>query len=177
MSAPVTNHYPSVTASAAYTPLRPPLSSVNPYFPSLPHVELQPEPPRPASPILPAVTPKVASQTVQRLVASELRDSGFNGAQPEALYVLEQEVVSCAFVFCAQISIGILTFEPIVVQQLYQRAHEYANLSNRSGPIATDLLLAGKEFNMSPQDLRPFRSKLLKRKRNLYFENLFHTHY
>lgn len=33
-----------------------------------------------------------------------------------------------------------------VVQSLYTLAHSYSNLANRSGPIATDLLLAAEDF-------------------------------
>ena len=40
-----------------------------------------------------------------------------------------------------------------MVEQLFQRAHEYANLANRAGPIATDLLLASTECGLSMKDL------------------------
>ena len=37
---------------------------------------------------------------------------------------------------------------------LFERAHELANLANRSGPIVTDLLLACKERNIDPEQLK-----------------------
>jgi hypothetical protein len=40
-----------------------------------------------------------------------------------------------------------------VVQRLYLRAHEYANLANRAGPIPTDLRLACEDQDMSAKDL------------------------
>ncbi|KAK7470899.1 hypothetical protein VKT23_002315 [Stygiomarasmius scandens] len=131
----------------AYTP-----STVIPkpttYYPNFSHSldQTPAEPPRPPSPPQPAVTPQVASQSIQRLVSSEFRDAGFEGAQPSALYRLEQEAVS-------------------FVQQLYQRAHAYANLSNRSAPIATDLLLAAEEFGLSLSELRSVKSKITKKRR------------
>ncbi|KAJ3931689.1 MAG: hypothetical protein NXY57DRAFT_1006341 [Lentinula lateritia] len=82
---------------------------------------------RPSSPVAPAVTSREASQSIQRLAAGELRNAGFDGAMPEALYIIEQEVVG-------------------FVQSLYTLAHSYSNLANRSGPIATDLLLAAEDF-------------------------------
>ena len=40
------------------------------------------------------------------------------------------------------------------VKMLFERAHELANLANRSDPIVTDLLLACKERNVDPEQLR-----------------------
>ena len=37
---------------------------------------------------------------------------------------------------------------------LFERVHELANLANRSGPIVTDLLLACKERNVDPEQLK-----------------------
>jgi len=37
---------------------------------------------------------------------------------------------------------------------LFERAHEIADLANRSGPIVTDLLLACKERNVDPEQLK-----------------------
>lgn len=39
------------------------------------------------------------------------------------------------------------------VKMLFERAHELANLANRSGPIVTDLLLACQERNVDPEQL------------------------
>ena len=40
------------------------------------------------------------------------------------------------------------------VKGLFERAHELANLANRSGPIVTDLLLACEEQDVDPEQLR-----------------------
>jgi transcription initiation factor TFIID subunit 8 len=45
-----------------------------------------------------------------------------------------------------------------VVEQLYERAHEYANLANRSGPLVTDLQLACEDFKL-PKALRSTGTK------------------
>ncbi|KAJ3715609.1 hypothetical protein DFJ43DRAFT_1101842 [Lentinula guzmanii] len=106
---------------------------------------------RPSSPVSPSVTGREASQAIQRLAASELRNAGFSGAKPEALYVLEQEVVG-------------------FVQSLYTLAHQYSNLANRSGPIATDLLLATEEldrewaYEVGPETLAKWLRKRERRK-------------
>ncbi|KAF5369962.1 hypothetical protein D9758_001279 [Tetrapyrgos nigripes] len=139
---------PSVyNATTTYTPttsLTTPLT----YYPPFTHTldQTTVEPPRPPSPPQPAVTPEVASQAIQRLISSEFRDANFESAQPSALYRLEQEVVS-------------------FVQQLYQRAHAYANLSNRATPIATDVLLAAEEFGLSLSELRSVKSKVAKKRK------------
>ena len=39
------------------------------------------------------------------------------------------------------------------VKMLFERAHELANLANRSGPIVTDLLLTCKERNVDLEQL------------------------
>lgn len=58
-----------------------------------------------------------------------------------------------------------------VVEQLFERAHEYANLSNRAGAIATDLILACSEFNMPPEAFRTVKAKTRKRARSTYYKH------
>jgi len=41
----------------------------------------------------------------------------------------------------------------LVVERLYQHAHEYSNLANRAGPIVTDLMLACRDINLQPKAL------------------------
>lgn len=53
----------------------------------------------------------------------------------------------------------------IVIERLYERAHQYANLSNRSAAIATDLVLACEEFKIPPESLRPTRAKITRKKK------------
>ncbi|KAJ7228893.1 hypothetical protein GGX14DRAFT_415654 [Mycena pura] len=104
----------------------------------------QPEQP-PPPPDLTTITPRVASEALERLIVSELRDAGFSAAQPEALKTLERDVV-------------------VFIERLYERAHQYANLSNRSAAIATDIVLACDEFKIAPESLRPMRAKIARKK-------------
>ena len=57
----------------------------------------------------------------------------------------------------------------LVVQQLFQRTHEYANLANRAGAIASDMLLACEDFNLPPKDLYKVKISRTKRKRGTYY--------
>jgi len=104
----------------------------------------------PPPPDLSSVTPQIASQTIQRLISAQLRDAGYEAAQPQALRRLESEVVA-------------------FVELLYEHAHEYANLANRAGPIATDLLLAGQGCGMQTKDLHKIgvRSSKKRKRRSL----------
>ncbi|KAF7331813.1 hypothetical protein MKEN_00061400 [Mycena kentingensis (nom. inval.)] len=110
--------------------------------PSTPPQPDQPPPP----PDLTSITPAVASQTIRRVLAAELRDAGFSGSEAQALDRLERDVVA-------------------FIQRLYERAHQYADLSNRSGAIATDMILACEEFKIDPEKLRPVRAKINRRKK------------
>ncbi|KAG7097187.1 hypothetical protein E1B28_004559 [Marasmius oreades] len=153
------NPYPMVPASAFAnlpTNLNPSTTAPVPkpnFYPAFPHLQLssvpnQPsqEPPRPPSPAPPAVTPTVASKCVRKLITSELKGVQFDGAQGAAMERLEQEVVA-------------------FVQRLYHRAHEYAELSNRAGPVATDLLRTCDDYGISTESLRKVKSKTLRRRR------------
>jgi transcription initiation factor TFIID subunit 8 len=51
------------------------------------------------------------------------------------------------------------------VEVLYRRAHEYANLANRAGPIATDLLLASVECGLQTKDLHKLGAKPSRKKK------------
>ena len=70
----------------------------------------------------------------------------------------------------------------LVVEQLYERAHQYANLANRTGPIAKDLMLACEDKKLLPKDLyRAGLNHSRKRKRGTVFPRcsmaLLCTHY
>ncbi|KAJ7276164.1 hypothetical protein B0H12DRAFT_964464, partial [Mycena haematopus] len=118
------------------------------YHPPLPAARVTPPPPDqpPPPPDLTSITPHVASKAIQRLIVSELRDAGFSSAQPLAMESLERDVVA-------------------FMERLYERAHQYANLSNRSAAIATDLVLACEEFKIAPESLRPTRAKITRKKK------------
>ncbi|KAF9040628.1 hypothetical protein BJ165DRAFT_1350640 [Panaeolus papilionaceus] len=106
-----------------------------------------PSEPSPPEPPEPAVTPAVASRALRKLVSHQLQQAGFNTAVQPAIERLEIEVA-------------------IFVQQLYQRAHEYANLANRAGVIASDLVIACEDFDIQPKDLYAVKvNSLRKRKR------------
>lgn len=135
-------HYPNQYASTSTVPVS------TPYFPTFPHLQQQlPQKPpdvRPPPPE-PSVTPAVASRAIQRLVSSELRFAGLDSAHQSVVQRLELEVVA-------------------LVQRLFQRAHEYANLANRSGAIASDLALACEEFNLPITELRKVRTRAKSKK-------------
>jgi transcription initiation factor TFIID subunit 8 len=54
-----------------------------------------------------------------------------------------------------------------VVQQLFQRAHEYANLANRASAIASDILLACEDFDIPPKELYQVKKMSTKSKRSV----------
>ncbi|KAF9468975.1 hypothetical protein BDZ94DRAFT_1279478 [Collybia nuda] len=133
---PYIGHYPTQAYSASLVPA---LQQSLSFFPPFPHTQQVKPSPAPDLPPPPpdftSITPAVASQAIQRLISAELRDVGFDSAHAAAVKRIELEVIA-------------------FVERLFLRAHEYANLSNRAGPIATDLALACDEFNMGPKDLR-----------------------
>ena len=142
------------------------------YFPYAPQTtlkHLQPIELTPPDPIEPSVTPDVASIAMQRLVSYELRNAGFERAPQPAVQRLEREVGTCmfgCFVFHAVTDTSVLVQ---VVQQLFQRAHEYANLANRASAIASDVLLACEEFHIPPRELYQVRKSAINRKRSSGF--------
>ncbi|KAF8165000.1 hypothetical protein B0H34DRAFT_687373 [Crassisporium funariophilum] len=136
------NHYPATTSAA--------LPATLPYFPTFQHGQPLKSAPAvdsaPPDPPEPSVTPDVASRAIQRLILFELQGAGYETAVQPTVHRLEVEVV---------------TF----IQQLFQRAHEYANLANRAGAIASDLLLACEDFNLPPKELYEVKKATTKRKR------------
>ncbi|KIK08552.1 hypothetical protein K443DRAFT_672567 [Laccaria amethystina LaAM-08-1] len=134
-------HYPNQYASTSTVPVS------TTYFPTFPHLQQQPpqKPPDVCPPPEPSVTQAVASRAIQRLVFSELRFAGLDSAPQSVLQRLELEVIA-------------------LVQRLFQRAHEYANLANRSGAIASDLALACEEFNLPITKLRKIRTRAKSKK-------------
>jgi len=92
------------------------------------------------------VDPGVASKTLQRLISVEMKDEGFDSAEPAALKRLEAEVGA-------------------FIEALHQRAHEYANLANRATPAAKDLVLACGEYGLGTGDLRSITDKEVKKRK------------
>jgi len=108
------------------------------------------EPPPP--PDYSSINPEVATKTIERLVLAGLKNAGFDGSELGAMKRLEAELVECTFPFISMLGITFL-IPRTDVKTLFERAHELANLANRSGPIVTDLLLACKERNVDPEQL------------------------
>ncbi|KAH9938456.1 uncharacterized protein B0H18DRAFT_1112612 [Fomitopsis serialis] len=99
-----------------------------------------------SAPEIPAVTSEFASHALERLASAELSRVGFDSAEPAALQRLELEVIA-------------------FVEKLYKSTHEYANLANRAGPVAQDVLLASEEWGLQTNALHRFAMKAKKRDR------------
>lgn len=56
---------------------------------------------------------------------------------------------------------------PPVVQELFHTAHEYANLSNRAGTVASDLVLACDDLKLPPKAFYSIKKRVLKRKQGM----------
>ncbi|KAF8742420.1 hypothetical protein AX14_004638 [Amanita brunnescens Koide BX004] len=97
-------------------------------------------------PDLTSITQPAASRVLRKLLVHELRRAGFDSAHGTALDAIEHQVIS-------------------FITQLFQRTHGYANLANRAGPIATDLLLACQDFRIPLKDLQTLKQKTSKKKR------------
>ncbi|TFK43182.1 hypothetical protein BDQ12DRAFT_168052 [Crucibulum laeve] len=138
---PYSNHYPNQYGPPATAPAQ------TSYFPTFPHAQsMNPPSGESSSTPEPSVTPAVASKSIQRLISAELRHAGFEAAHQPTAQRLELEVVA-------------------FMEQLFERAHEYANLANRASAIASDLILACEEFDLLPKELYALRKRSSKRKR------------
>ncbi|KAK2466507.1 hypothetical protein APHAL10511_002149 [Amanita phalloides] len=154
--------YVAQYAHATTVPLPAPPTSL-PYFPALTQhsqalyaclsqqhsSDHQPhQPPEQQQPDLTSVTPSVASRAVRRLLAHELRRAGFDSGHSRALDTIEHEVIA-------------------FMQHLFERTQDYANLANRAGPIATDLLLACQDFRLPLKGLQDLKQSTSKKRRLL----------
>ncbi|KAG2370090.1 hypothetical protein BDR07DRAFT_1468232 [Suillus spraguei] len=89
------------------------------------------------------VQPSTPTKQVQRLILAQLQTSEYDSIEPPALKRLEKEVVA-------------------FIQNLYERAHQYANLANRAIPIAKDMLVACEERKLKTKDLRTVAAEFTK---------------
>ena len=119
----------------------------------------------PTAPEIPGVSPQLASHAIQRLISFEMRDAGFETAEAGAVRRLELEVVSCEL--CCSSVPHPFPHGGLVVQQLYERAHEYANLANRASPVVTDVLAASDDYNLEASEILRLTRKSKKRKRGM----------
>ncbi|KAI0742140.1 hypothetical protein BC629DRAFT_1563979 [Irpex lacteus] len=114
--------------------------------PNVPLKSQSPPPELPAAPEILDVTPEVASKSIQKLISFELKASGFDASEPQALQRLEAEVT---------------TF----ISKIFKVAHDSANLANRTKPIATDLILGCHEIGYDTNSLHRVEVATRKRKR------------
>jgi hypothetical protein len=110
--------------------------------------------------IIPDISPELASKEVQRLILAQLQTSEYDSIEPPALKRLEKEVVACMRPFI--LLVIKLTCQRAVIQNLYERAHQYANLANRAIPIAKDMLVACEERDLKTKDLRTVAAEFTK---------------
>jgi len=103
------NHYPAAAAAGAATTTTTQgttsgqasaVGTPGLYLPQFHHLQSQSQPGT-AKPELdppePAVTPLIASQTLQKLVLFEVKNAGFDGAGEAAVQRLELELGKCSF--------------------------------------------------------------------------------
>lgn len=110
--------------------------------------------------IIPDISPELASKEIQRLILAQLQTSEYDSIEPPALKRLEKEVVACTRPFI--LLVFELTSQRAVIQNLYERAHQYANLANRAIPIAKDMLVACEERDLKTKDLRTVAAEFTK---------------
>lgn len=121
----------------------------------------------PTAPEIPGVSSQLASHCLHRLISAEMRDAGFESAEPGAMRRLELEVVACASTRFVSLYTITLTPSLPVIEQLYERAHEYANLANRAKPVVSDVLSASDDYNLEAAEVYRFSRKSRKRKRGV----------
>ncbi|KIL68333.1 hypothetical protein M378DRAFT_158877 [Amanita muscaria Koide BX008] len=149
MSTPTYNPY-TPTTSAAYVAHFAPL----PYFPALTqhYASLSQQdhpshhPPELHQPDLTTIPPPVASRVLRSFLAYHLSRAGFDSAHESAMSALERHLIA-------------------FLEHLFGRTHNYANLANRAGPIAPDLLLACQDLHIPLTDLRKLCRKSAKKNR------------
>jgi transcription initiation factor TFIID subunit 8 len=102
---------------------------------------------------LSAVDPEIASRAMNRCISAELKYEGFDAAEPAAIGRLEAEVVHCGSHFCLT-HLTVPTVIALVIQDLHRRIHDYANLANRTSPLAGDMLDICQECGLETDGLR-----------------------
>jgi transcription initiation factor TFIID subunit 8 len=101
---------------------------------------------------LSAVDPEIATRAMKRFISAELKYEGFDAAEPAVLSGLEDEVVHCG----SHVHLTILTTAKLclVIQDLHRKIHDYANLANRTAPLANDMLDISQECGLETDGLR-----------------------
>lgn len=102
---------------------------------------------------LSAVDPEIASKAMNRSISAELKHEGFDAAEPAVLSRLEAEVVHCgSHIFFTRLAV--LTAITLVIQDLHRKIHDYANLANRTTPLASDMLDICQECGLDTDGLQ-----------------------
>ncbi len=104
---------------------------------------------------LSAVDPEVASRAMNRFISAELKCEGFDSAEPAALSRLEDEVVHCgSHIYLTRLASLTLVDPCLVIQDLHREIHDYANLANRTAPLASDMVDICQECGLEMDGLR-----------------------
>jgi transcription initiation factor TFIID subunit 8 len=104
---------------------------------------------------LSGVNPEIATRAMHRFISAELKHEGFNAADPAALDRLEAEVVHCVLLVLSR-RLAILTSldARLVIQDLHRKIHDYADLANRTAPLASDMFDMSQECGLDTESLR-----------------------
>ena len=104
---------------------------------------------------LSGVSPETASRVMHRFISAELKHEGFDAAEPAALDRLEAEVVHCGLLVLWN-RLAVLTSVDAcpVIQDLHRKIHEYANLANRTAPLANDMFDVSQEYGLDTDSLQ-----------------------
>jgi transcription initiation factor TFIID subunit 8 len=104
---------------------------------------------------LSAVDPEIASKAMNRFISAELKYEGFDAAEPAVLSRLEAEVVHCgSHIHLTSLDVLIAINPCLVIQDLHRKIHDYANLANRTAPLASDMLDISQECGLETDSLR-----------------------
>jgi transcription initiation factor TFIID subunit 8 len=104
---------------------------------------------------LSGVNPEIASRAMHRFISGELKQEGFDAAEPAALDRLEAEVVHCALLALLSRLVILTSLDPrLVIQDLHHKIHDYANLANRTVPLASDMLDISQECGLDTESLQ-----------------------
>ena len=104
---------------------------------------------------LSGVNPETASRVMHRFISAELKHEGFDAAEPVALDRLEAEVVHCGLLVLWNYSAILTSIDASpVIQDLHRKIHDYANLANRTTPLASDMFDISQEYGLDTDSLQ-----------------------
>ena len=104
---------------------------------------------------LSGVNPEIASRAMHRFISAELKHEGFDAVEHAALGRLETEVVHCALLALSRLLAILTPFDArLVIQDLHRKIHDYANLANRTAPLASDMFDISQECGLDTEGLQ-----------------------